>query len=99
MEQEIILDGKLLIEVLKPEQVYKYLLTPKNYRQEIKNIELNFDYNFDLKLMNINNVKIDNQSIQKVNDVVKNLNFKNDILQNKIYLKNILNSAIKAYAG
>jgi hypothetical protein len=98
-KNQLILDGKLLIKVLKPKQVYKYLLTPKNYRQEIKNIELNFDYNFDLKLMNINNVKIDNQSIQKVNDVVKNLNFKNDILQNKIYLKNILNSAIKAYAG
>ena len=75
------------------------MLTPKNYRLKMKKISLNIRYNFDQKIMNLQNIKIDKQMNKKVNLTLKNIFFKSDKLQNKIYIKNIFNEAIKAYAG
>ena len=98
-ENQLILDGKLIAQIEEPIEIYKFLLTPKNYRTEIKKIEFNFNYNFDHKLLNLKNVKIDDQINQNVNNVLQNLIFKDDKLQNKVYFKNIINKAIKSYSG
>ena len=96
---ELILDGKLDISIKDYKEIYKFLLTPKNYRTEIKKVELRFSYNFDQNLLGFNDIKIDNKIDQNVNKVLKNLIFKNDKRQNKIYFKNIINKAIKFYSG
>tara|TARA_B100000674_G_scaffold345625_1_gene289204 strand:- start:129 stop:263 length:135 start_codon:yes stop_codon:yes gene_type:complete len=44
-------------------------------------------------------VKIDNISNQKVTDIFKNISVKGDDLQNKIYFKKLINTALKNYAG
>ena len=75
------------------------MLTPKNYRLKMEKISLNIMYNFDQKIMNLQNIKIDKQTNKKVNLTLKNILFKSDKLQNKIYIKNIFNKVIKAYAG
>ena len=98
-ENELIFDGKLAIDIIEPKEIYKFLLTPRNYRAEIKHIELTFNYNFDQKIINLNEIKINNQANQNVKNAIKNIIFKNSILQNKIYIKNTLNKAIKSYSG
>ena len=98
-KNQVIFDGKLIIDITEPSEVYKYLLTPKKYRSEIKKIEFNYNYNFDQKTMSLSNVKINNQVNQKVNEILKDLIFKDHKLQNKAYFKMILNKAIKSYAG
>lgn len=98
-EGELILDGKLNINIKNSNGIYKFLLTPKNYRTELEKIELNFIYNFDQKITNLNNIRIDNEVNKNINQNLKNLIFKNDKLQNKVYLKKILNKVIKSYAG
>jgi hypothetical protein len=92
---ELVLDGTLKIDVKQSNEVYKFLLTPKNYRKEVSKIELTFNYNFDQKSLSINNVKIDN----KLNNKSVKFFFRNNKLQNRIYLKNKLNKFIKSYAG
>ena len=96
---ELILDGKLLIEINDYNELYKYLLTPKNYRDKISKIDLNFTYNFDKKTAQLKDIKIDNKINKEVNKILNNLILKKDKIRNKIYFKNILNKAIKIYAG
>jgi hypothetical protein len=98
-ENQLLLEGKLMINILNPQEIYKFLLTPKNHRIKIKNIELNFNYNFDQKILNLNDVKVNNLLNQNINDVLKSLTFRDNKLQNKVYFKNVINEAIKSYAG
>ena len=96
---ELVLDGKLRIDINDYNGLYKYLLTPRNYRKEIKNIDLNFTYNFDQKIANLTAIKIDKKIDTNLNKIFSNVLLKKDNLQNKIYLKNLLNDAIKNYFG
>ena len=96
---ELVLDGKLNINIKNFNEVYKFLLTPKNYRNKIQQIDLNFTYNFDKKIAELKDIKIDNKINQNVNRILNNVILKKDDLQNKIYFKNLLNDAIKNYFG
>ena len=96
---ELILDGKLIMNIKNSDQVYKFLLTPKIYRNELTNIKANIVYNFDQKIANLNNILIDNKNNKDINKILEILIFKRNKLQNKIYLKGILNRALKFYAG
>jgi len=98
-EGELMLSGKLNLIVDDYKKIYQFLLTPKNYRSEIKKINVNFVYNFDQKTLNLYNIEVDNKTNANVEILLNTLMFKNNKLQNKIYLKNMLNRAIKAYAG
>jgi len=98
-EGELILDGKFNLTIKNSNEVYKFLLTPKNYRNELTNIKANFVYNFDQKIANLNNILIDNKNNKDVNKTLESLIFKKNKLQNRVYLKNMLNKALKLYAG
>ena len=93
------MDGKLKINIKDYNEIYKFLLTPKNYRKKIDQIDLNFTYNFDQKVAALKDIKIDNKINENINKILSNVIFKKDDLQNKIYFKNLLNQAIKIYAG
>ena len=93
------MDGKLKIKVRDYNNLYKFLLTPKNYRNQVNQIDLNFTYNFDQKIAELKDIKIDNKINDNVNKILSNVILKKDDLQNKIYFKNLLNEAIKNYAG
>ena len=96
---ELILDGQLIININEYNEIYKYLLTPKKFRKKIETINLNFSYNFDQKSTSFNNIKVDGKFEKKLNQVMTGLNLKDSNLKNKIYLKNLLNDAIKSYSG
>ena len=96
---ELILDGKVLIDIKNLNEIYKFLLTPKNLRKDLKIVDLNFSYNFDQKLLSLRDIKMDDQYNENINVILNNLILKSNKLQNKIYIKNILNEAIKFYAG
>ena len=93
------MDGKLKIKVRDYNNLYKFLLTPKNYRNQVNQIDLNFTYSFDQKIAKLKDIKIDNKINDNVNKILSNVILKKDDLQNKIYFKNLLNQAIKSYAG
>ena len=93
------MDGKLKINIKDYNELYKFLLTPKNYRNKIKEVDFNFTYNFDQRIAELKDIKIDNKINQSVNKILNNVVFKKEDLQNKIYFKNLLNEAIKNYSG
>ncbi len=96
---ELVLDGKLEVNIINHQDIYKFLLTPKNYRKKIEKIDLNFSYNFDKKTTNLSNIRVNDKYNQKINKNISNLILKGNNLQNKIYLKKILNELIKSYDG
>ena len=93
------LDGKLNVEIKNYNEIYKFFQTPRNYRREVENINFDFSYNFDQEMINISNIEIDNLKNFKVGDILNKLVSQENVLQNRIYLKNLINRAIKAYAG
>ena len=84
---------------LRYNQIYKFLLTPKKYRKVFKTINLNISYNFDQKTISLDDIRVDNKFDQNINKIISDLVLKDNNLQNKIYLKKILNKAIKSYSG
>ena len=48
---------------------------------------------------NIKNIKIDDIVYNNVNKILREIILKDNKLQNRIYIKNLLNQAIKSYAG
>ena len=96
---ELLIDGILKINLDDYNEIYKFLLTPKNFRKKVKNIKTNFSYNLDQKTMRLTDIRIDNQYNQDVNKIMRDIILKNNKLQNKIYFKNLLNKAIKSYSG
>ena len=58
---KLILDASSEINISNIDEVYKFLLTPKNLRKKINKININFTYLFDEKIININNIKVDDK--------------------------------------
>ena len=98
-ENQLVLDGKLILDIKDYNEIYKFLQSPMNLRPELKKIEFNFLYNFDQQIINFNTITIDNKIDKKVNEFLKKLILKKNNLQNKIYIKKIMKSAIAAYVG
>ena len=98
-EGELLLDGKLEINIANYNEIYKFLLTPKNFRNKFSKLDLGFSYNFNQQNTKLKDIKIDGKMNNELNKIFGNIELKDNNLHNKIYFKNLLNQAIKAYAG
>ena len=96
---KLYLDGKSEINITNIKNIHKFLLTPKKFRKNIKTIDLGFSYSFDEKAIMINDIMIDGKYNQNINNKLNNIYFRNSGMQNKIYLKNMINDLLKAYLG
>ncbi len=96
---KLFLDGKAEINIKNTKNIYKFLLTPKNFRKNIKKIDFRFSYIFDEKVVILNDVIIDGKYNQNVNEKLNNIYFRGSDMQNKIFFKNMTNDLLKAYAG
>ena len=86
---------KFLINV----QLSFYLMNQENLRKKISKVNVNFTYLFDEKNIKVKNIKIDGKSLEKSKYSFEDILLKENKLQNKIYLKNLLNKVIKNYVG
>ena len=92
---KLVLDANSEIKLNNLCEIYKFLITPKKLRKKVNKMNINFTYVFDEKTLNLNDIKIDGVVHKNLNEI----NFKENSLQNKIYLKKFLNNAIESYAG
>jgi hypothetical protein len=96
---QLVLDANSEINLTNLDEIYKFLITPKNLRKKINKININFNYLFDEKTLNISDIKVDGITVKNLLNNLNEINLKENSLQNKIYFKNLLNDAIKSYAG
>jgi len=96
---KLILDSNVEININNSNELYKFLLTPKNLRKKISKVNVNFTYLFDDRNIKIKNIRIDEKTLEKSKYTFDDILLKENNLQNKIYFKNLLNEVIKNYAG
>ncbi|MDC1025696.1 hypothetical protein OAQ82_01875 [Candidatus Pelagibacter sp.] len=96
---KLVLDANSEIKLINLDEIYKFLITPKNLRKKINKINVKFTYIFDEKTLNINDIKVDSIYDKNLLNNLNEINLKENGLQNKVYLKKFLNDAIKNYAG
>ena len=65
----------------------------------MKKIILNFSHNFDQNIITFRDIRLDDEYNQYINKIMSSVILKDNKLQNKIYLKNLLNKALKYYSG
>ena len=95
----LVLDGNVLMNIHNSNEIYKFFQTPANHRKKIKKISFNFIYNFDQEITSLNNINVDGLINQNVNQILNQFISKDTILQNRIYFKSLINKALKSYSG
>ena len=88
-----------VVDLINLNEVYKFLLTPKNLRKKINKMNINFTYLFDEKIININDIKVDGTLNENLSKSFNQILLKENNLQNKIYFKKLINDAIRSYVG
>ena len=68
-------------------------------RKNIKKIELDFNYDFNEEKIFFDNLRIDNKSNKKIEEIVSEFNSYSKKFFNKVTFKNFVNDILLAYFG
>ena len=98
-ENEIYLTGKIIINANNINDFYKSFQIKKNYRKDIKKVELDFVYNFNKNKFRFDNVRVDNKTNEKLDRFINTHNFDEKTFVNKIMFKNFINNFFISYSG
>ena len=96
---KLFLDGRSKVNITNIKNIYKFLLTPKNFRKKIKTIDFSFTYVFSEKAIMLSDIMINGKYNQKVNKRLNNIYLRDNDIQNKIFFKNMFNDIIEIYFG
>lgn len=100
LDNVLLLSGEFLVEVDNNVNFYKFFQTPKNYKKEIENIKINFDYNILLDELTINNFLInDFKTGDALQDVINSFNSRKNNFSNIVEFKNFFNKLMLNYDG
>jgi len=96
---EINLIGKFIFDFIDINNFYRTFQIRKDLRKNIKQIKIDFVYNYNQKEISFDNAKIDNKSNTKIQEFLDNFNEKENRVFNKITFKQFINNFFKTYAG
>ena len=96
---KINLNGRTSFDVENQDEFYKFFQIKKNLRKNIKKIELDFNYDFNEEKITFDNLRIDDKSNKKIEEIVSNFNSKSKRFFNKVTFKNFVNDILLAYFG
>ncbi len=98
-DDEIFLLGKLIFNAKNIDDFYKSFQVKKNDRKKIKQIELDFVYNFNKNNFLFDNIKIDRSSNEKLDKFIEKYNSNEKKFFNKVSFKNFINEFFENYDG
>jgi len=96
---KINLNGRTSFNVKNQDEFYKFFQIKKDLRKDIKKIELDFNYDFNDEKITFDNLRIDDRSNKKIEEIVSNFNSKSKKFFNKVTFKNFVNDILAAYFG
>ena len=91
--------GTIFLDFKNINNFYRSFQIPKSNRKKVKQIKIDFIYNFNSKTIRFDNPKIDNQENTNLEDFLNNFNSKDDRVFNKIKFKNFVNTFFSVYSG
>ena len=98
-KEKINFNGRTSFEVKNEDELYKFFQIKKELRKNIEKIELDFNYDFNEEKITFDNLRIDNKSNKKIDEIISNFNSSNKKFLNKITFKNFVNDILIAYFG
>ncbi|MDA9664133.1 hypothetical protein N9T49_00370 [bacterium] len=98
-EEEILLVGKLIIDVKNINDFYKSFQIKKIHRKDVKEFQLDFIYNLNNNKILFDNILVDKESDSKVDKFIIKFNSSNNVVLNKITFKNFINNFFVNYSG
>ena len=96
---EINLVGKLIFKFKNVNNFYNSFQVKKFHKKEIKEVYLDFIYNFNKNKINFYNVKVDKVSNDNLEKYIENFNKSENKIFNKVTFKNFVSKFFGAYAG
>ncbi len=96
---KINLNGRTSFNVKNQDEFYKFFQIKKELRKNIEKIELDFNYDFNEEKITFDNLRIDNKSNKKIEEIVSNFNSRSKKFFNKVTFKNFVNDILIAYFG
>ena len=79
--------------------IFKFFQIKKDLRKNIGKIELDFNYDLNEERITFDNLRIDNKSNKKIEEIISNFNSNNKKFFNKVTFKNFVNDILAAYFG
>ena len=73
-------------------KLYKFFQTKKDYRKNINNINVAFNYDLVNKILIIEKISIDNATNDRIETIINDFNKTGDNLKNRVDLKNFFNT-------
>ena len=71
----------------------------EDLRKDLKNIELDFNYDFNENKISFDNLRIDNKTNEKLDRLISKFNASEEKFFNKITFKTFVNKVFNAYFG
>jgi len=96
---KINLNGRTSFDIQNKDEFYKFFQIKKDLRKNIEKIELDFNYDLNEEKITFDNLRIDDKSNNKIEEVITNFNSSNKKVLNKIIFKNLVNDILIAYFG
>ena len=96
---KINLNGRTSFDVKNQDEFYKFFQIKKDLRKNIKKIELDFNYDLNEGKITFDNLRIDNKSNKKIEEIISNFNSNSKKFFNKVTFKNFVNELLVAYFG
>ena len=98
-DDQINLVGRVVFDFKNIDNFYRTFQIKKNDRKSIKQIQIDFVYNFNKKEISFDNVKVDNEAYTNLQDFLDEFNSGKNRVFNKITFKNFINDFFSIYAG
>ena len=96
---KINLNGRTSFDVKDKDEFFKFFQIKKELRKNIDKIELDFNYDLNEEKITFDNLRIDNKSNKKIEEIISNFNSNSKKFFNKVTFKNFVNDILAAYFG
>ncbi len=98
-KEKINLNGRTSFDVKNQDEFFKFFQIKKDLRKDIGKIELDFNYDLNEEKITFDNLRIDNKSNKKIEEIISNFNSNSKKFFNKVTFKNFVNDILAAYFG
>ncbi len=98
-KEKINLNGRTSFDVKNQDEFFKFFQIKKDLRKNIGKIELDFNYDLNEEKITFDNLRIDDKSNKKIEEIISNFNSNSKRFFNKVTFKNFVNDILAAYFG
>ena len=91
--------GEVIFNFEDIEKFFRYFQIKRNYRDVFKTIKLDFVYDLTLDKFTMNNLRVDNKSLNKIDKFLNKYNKSKKNSFNKVTIRNFIKEFFRIYAG